>query len=328
MDAAGNLYGTASMGGKYVFFGIVFELVPTANGTWKEKILHTFNREGAEGIYPYGNLIFDAKGNLYGTTAFGGTYGYGTVFELMPTESGGWKEKILHVFQGSDGYFPYGGLTFDSEGNLYGTTVFGAAPTCDAGFGCGVVFELSPGAKGKWTESVVAAFDGDNGANPYANLTLDASGNLYGTTAQGGDLSCNDGAGCGIAFKLIPKGNGSWAEKVLHVFKENRKGSSPQGTFALDASGNLYNTAYQGGELTCYYDEYGCGIVFELEKSGTRTTEKIIYAFDYDGHDGSGPTAGIIFDASGNMYGTASRGGKGCGADANGCGTVFEITPD
>jgi uncharacterized repeat protein (TIGR03803 family) len=140
---------------------------------------------------PNASLIFDGAGDLYGTTAGGGVYGYGTVFELMPKTGGGWTERVLHSFSihGNGGHTPYAGLAIDAAGNLYGATYQGGDLDLCNGGGCGTAFRLAPKAGGGWTETVVYTFDDrdyNDGANPQADLILDASGNLYGMTPYGG----------------------------------------------------------------------------------------------------------------------------------------------
>ncbi len=201
-DAAGDLYTTGSYGSTYDG-GNAFELVPGPKGTWADKVLHIFNN----GDSPWGNLIFDAVGNLYGTTTDGGGTGCGgdgcgTVFELTPDAHGKWTETVLHSFNGEDGEFPVAGLIFDSAGNLYGTTYYGGAGGCNlfGTLGCGTVFELTPDAHGKWTETILHSFSdkGGDGNYPFAGLTLDSTGNLYGTTSEGGK------SGAGTLFEITP----------------------------------------------------------------------------------------------------------------------------
>ena len=201
-DAAGNVYTTASHGSTYDG-GNAFELIPGPKGTWADKVLHIFNNTAS----PWGNLVFDAAGNLYGTTAGGGGTGCGgdgcgTVFELMPGANGDWTETILHSFKGEDGEFPVSGLVFDGAGNLYGTTYYGGTGGCDlfGTLGCGTVFELTPGANGSWTETIVHSFSGNgtDGTYPFAGLTFDSSGNLYGTASEGGSSDA------GTVFEITP----------------------------------------------------------------------------------------------------------------------------
>jgi uncharacterized repeat protein (TIGR03803 family) len=182
----------------------------------QEKVLHSFNRNGGDGYQPSGGLIFDAAGNLYGTTFWGGAYNYGTVFELTPEAGGHWAEKVLHTFNqnGIDGFYPHAGLIFDAAGNLYGTTNQGGAN----GYKGGTVFELSPRAGGGWTESILHEFGNvGDGYDLYSALIFDSVGNLYGTTVEGG-------AGCGTVFELSPQAGGAWSEQVLHSFSANGNG--------------------------------------------------------------------------------------------------------
>jgi uncharacterized repeat protein (TIGR03803 family) len=175
-------------------------LVPQKGGRWKEKVLHQFTKNGMDGYFPEAALILDTTGNLYGTTSFGGAHDAGTVFELTPTAEGRWTEALLYSFRknGIDGAFPDGSLIFDAAGNLFGTTGGGGPDNA------GAVFELTPAAGGGWNEKVLHKFrkDGRDGNFPEAGLVLDAEGNLYGTTFEGGTGTC--GGGCGTAFEVTP----------------------------------------------------------------------------------------------------------------------------
>jgi uncharacterized repeat protein (TIGR03803 family) len=313
-DAAGNLYGTTISGGTKGS-GTVFKLAPGGHGEWTETVLHDF--DNWDGEAPAASLIFDKSGNLYGTTREGGRYDSGIVFKLATAANGEWTETVLHTFNGKDGSDPLGALTFDSAGNLYGTTV-GAYDTDCSGSACGNVFKLAPATDGKWTETVLHSFGGRGGSGPGSALVLDRAGNLYGTTTSGGNLKTCSGDGCGTVFQLIPSANGKWTEKVLHTFNGRTDGSFPYAGLIFDAAGNLYGATWYGG------------VVFELvpDKDG-KWTETVLHAFS--GKDGWFPYAGLIFDASGNLYGTTQLGGKlkKCdGEYGKGCGVVFEITEE
>jgi uncharacterized repeat protein (TIGR03803 family) len=306
-DGSGNLYGTTQAGGVH-FGGTVFELKPKAGGVWREAVVHSFNQ--ALGYGPW-NLIFDASGNLYSTTPSGGVHNLGTAFELSPRAGGGWTEKVLHSFYITDGTSPYAGLVFDAAGNLYGTTFTGGNAT-SCFLGCGAVFQLTPRAGGGWTETVLHNFDfnGTDGILPTAGLTIDAAGNLYGTTQDGGAYSE------GIVFELTPTAGGSWTETVLHDFNNNgTDGWFPEASLILDASGRLYGTTGYGGT-------YNYGTVFKLTPAtGGNWAETVLHSFNNNGMDGFIPRAGLIMDSAGNLYGTTANGGPYNG------GTVFEITP-
>src|ERR1039458_4539934 len=222
----------------------IFAAALLMTSTWaaaqvQEQVLHSFQNDGADGVDPYAGLIFDGAGNLYGTTWQGGTYGYGTVFELTPTAGGTWTENVLWSFgSGTDGTSPVAGLIFDAVGNLYGTTLQGGT------YGYGTVFELTPAAGGTWTEKVLYSFgSGTDGANPYAVLIFDAAGNLYGTTYFGGSSD----AGNGTVFEVSPSAGGVWTEHVLHRFGNGTDGIWPQAGLVFDAVGNLYGTTSVGG---------------------------------------------------------------------------------
>jgi uncharacterized repeat protein (TIGR03803 family) len=302
-DASGNLYGTTVDGGAYGFYGTVFELTPSASGGWTQRVLHSFNNDGTDGYIPYGSLILDPSGNLYGTTTYGGTYGFGTVFKVTPI-GGDWTETILHNFNhnGVDGAVPYSGLIFDAPGNLYGTTGEGGA------YDSGTAFELIPSAGGQWTETILHSFirNGSDGLYPTEGLIFDTSGNLYGTTTAGGAFNW------GVLYRLTTTPTGKWTEKLVHNF--GPADGIPNPGLVFDASGNLFGTGTIGS--------YGFGTVFELTpKAGGGFSEKIVHAFRNFGHDGIDPSAGPIMDASGNLYGTTQGGG------AYGYGTVFELMP-
>ncbi len=310
-DSAGNLYGTTYEGGAY-YYGTVFELSPTADGGWSEKVLHHFNYNGTDGMYPVASLISDASGNLYGTTFGGGTSNAGTVFELTRAADGSWTEKVLHNFvsNGRDGIYPSGSLSVSGSGNLYSTTSGGGI------YGWGTVFELSPTASGAWTEKILHNFNYNDkdGLQPYTGLTFDVHGNLYGTAAGGL-------YGFGVAFELTPAGGG-WSEKILYNFDAKSNGGfNPTSGVVFDANGNLYGTTLSGGLYTY-------GTVFELSPTESGSwTEKTLHNFSgkLSGVDGRGPEASVIVDAAGNVYGTTNQGGAFGGTF--GYGTVFKITP-
>ena len=235
-DKEGNLYGTTLAGGVYNACyggssgcGTVFKLTPS--GT--ETILWSFGN-GKDGSSPSGSFIFD-KGNLYSTTRYGGAYNGGTVFKLTPSGT----ETILWSFgNGADGYNPYAGLVVDKLGNLYGTTSAGGATSCYNG--CGTVFRLTPSG----TETVLYSFGSQSGDGyfPLAGLTMDAKGNLYGTTLAGGAYNQ------GTVFKLTPSGT----ETILWSFGNEWDGAWPNGGLVFDHKGNLYGmTAALTTEAQC-----------------------------------------------------------------------------
>lgn len=343
-DGDGNLYSTTQEGGGAEVqnlahsngdaAGNVFELSPRQGGGWRETVLHTFSSSRRGGSLPASSLIFDGSGNLYGTTSSSGV-GWGVAFELSPKSRGGWKETVLHVFKfnGKDGNDPQGNLILDASGNLYGTTAGGG--DCNQQYGCGTVFELSPKSGGGWKETLLHNFNGNDGEIPYAGLIFDAVGTLYGTTFAGGTGTCSDGSGfsgCGTVFELTPKTGGGWTETVLYSFKgKDGDGSYPTAGVVIDAAGNLYGTTEYGGGVSNTYCVNGCGSVFKLTpKSDGSWTETVLHSFSNNGEDGTFPLGGVILDSAGNLYGTTYLGGNGgCGPRNSrpGCGIVFEIIP-
>jgi uncharacterized repeat protein (TIGR03803 family) len=280
------------------------------------KALHSFAK-GTDGASPNGGMVFDNLGNLYGTTHFGGTYGYGTVFELLPSKNGGWSEKLLHSFinNSQDGLEPDAALIFDSKGNLYGTTSGGGAYGNNFKTNGGTVFELSPTSGGVWTEKVLHSFQ-ENGKDGYSlitALTLDAAGDLIGTTAEGGT------AYGGTVFKLSPASGGTWTERIL-LNVNGKNGTGPATGVISDSAGNLYGTTAIGGSGSgCQITR--CGTVFELSlQPGGMWTEKVLYNFNNTTTDGQSPNS-LIFDTNGNLYGTTYYGGT------YGHGTIFELSP-
>jgi hypothetical protein len=345
-DKAGNLYGATTVWGPDSCFpianecGLVFQLAPPAKkgGPWTETILYQFQgKTSNDASVPAGGVVLDAAGNVYGTTAYGGTgdcvllgtsAGCGTVYELSPPAKKGdpWTETLLYSFKsGNDGYFPWGTLTFDSKGNLYGATQFGGGKgnTCNQFYGgnCGTVFELSPPKQngGKWTEKVLHSFGGTpDGANPNGCLVLDTMGVIYGTTVFGGDGNGECGAiGCGTVFTLTPPGekSGVWTEKMLHKFP-GQDGAEAEAGLIFGKNGNLYGTAFAGGS-------HGYGSVFELIKPIGKShtwTEKVLHLFVDSRNGGTNPKAGLILGVDGDLYGTAYYA-------LSVSGNVFRLTP-
>jgi uncharacterized repeat protein (TIGR03803 family) len=307
-DAAGNLYGTTVGGGSG---GIVFELGPSQNG-WAETVLYNFCSQPncTDGKNPEGSLIFDSLGNLYGTTRFGGTYGYGTVFELSPSQ-GGWTETVLYSFcpeGGTCGDYiesPGAGVTMDKAGNLFGTTYYDS------------VFELSPSGGGGWTEAVIFL----QGVYEPAGVALDASGNLYGVSEDG----ANPYPG-GFVFEL--SNPGVWNSTVLFGFPKNEAGKYPDGhspnsTPVFDTAGSLYGTT-EGTAANPY--PIG-GTAFKLTPGAKGWTFKLLHTFNGKA-DGAVPVGPLVLDSSGNVYGTTNYGGTGvCQGTPSYCGTVFKISP-
>jgi len=310
-DSSGHLYGTTYEGGTNNY-GSVFELI-LSGGTWTETVIYSFlGPSNSDGANPVAGLVFDGDGNLYGTTEYGGASSEGTVFEL--SKSGGtWKETLLHTFDdisGSDGYYPYGVLTFDAAGNLYGTTPNGGK------LGGGTVFQLKPSGS-KYTYKVIHGFtnSASSAYYPYGGVVVDSkNGYLYGTTYYGG-LVWNVGA-----VYQLREVSGVWIFSVVYNFLGDSLGQYSESGLAVDASGNLYGTNYQGGD-------FNLGDVFKLTLgSGNKFTEKVIYSFKgYAKKDGAYPYfAGLTLDSAGNLYGSTYQGGSSTANNLN-YGTVYKL---
>jgi uncharacterized repeat protein (TIGR03803 family) len=358
LDAKGSLYGTNAGGGTFGY-GTAFELTPQRNGEWTETILHNFNCK-VESCSPSGGLVFDPAGNLYGMASSGlgdvfelepgsqgwtltvlhdrgqrtnlildqagnlygpmaavGKYGEGAISELVRGQ--GWKENWLYSFCSDqdqkglclDGWDPFAGVTWGPGGTLYGTTLYGGSSPYCGNVGCGVVYELKPEKTGSWKQTVLHSFPAtkNDGSKLYDGVVLDKSGNIYGATYQGGNTSC------GVIFKLSRKADGKWEETILYDFPDLSKGCGAN-TMTFDKHGNLWGTA-QGG-TGC--KNGGCGVVFKMTP-GAKGTWKYSVIHNFDDSDGAIPDAAVIFDKHGNLYGTTEFGGT------YGWGVVFEVTP-
>jgi uncharacterized repeat protein (TIGR03803 family) len=338
-DGAGNFYGTTAVGGA-AGEGAVFEISPNGSGGWYETVLHSLCSlpNCTDGANPYSNVIFDGKGNLYGTAAYGGADNSGVVFELSPAGRS-WNETVLYSFANDgDGAYPTNNLIMDRAGNLYGPSgggVFELSPsganwterniysteagsvTMDASgniFGTGVstVFELSPNGNGGWNPTVLHTFTGHVGLT--GTPQLDKAGNLYGVTYYGGPNRCGIYR-CGRVFELKHGKNGKWAEKVLHSFTgTNGDGYFPDAGVVIDAAGNIWGTTQFGGKSNC-------GVVFELVPPVGKGSYKENIVWSFNDTDGCNSGASLLEDSAGNFYGTTEDGGS------TGTGVVFELMP-
>ena len=286
-------------------------LVPRGAAAFSEQVLNSFCQAAActDGSVPAGGLVRDDAGRLYGTTSSGGGANAGVVFELDPDGT----YLILQDLGGGNGVNPSSGLLLDSAGNLYGTTFGGGAN------GGGVVFELTPDPDHvTWTYTVLYSFCAQpnctDGTHASGGVIMDGSGNLYGTTRQGGDTNW------GTVFQLAPQPDGTWTETVLYSFcalDSCADGAHPETGVAIDSAGNLYGTVRDGG----WIGSFGLGGVFQVPSGGG---ENLIFGFDpqFPRSNGATPAAGVIVDVNGNLFGTTLAGGM---FDH---GVVFGVTPD
>lgn len=311
----GVLYGTTAYGGGSTGRGTVFALAPpsSSGGAWTETVLHEFTGQGGDGSEPFGGLVIGASGELYGTTSYGGTFGYGTVFELAPpTAPGGtWTATILYSFAGApnDGRQPSAALVIGSGRALYGTTLLGGASNF------GTVFELSPPATqgGAWTNTVLHSFAGLNidGVAPFGGVVFGANGALYGTTLKGGSSNL------GTVFELAPVSGGGWTETVLYNFTGlNGDGIQPYAGISVGTGGVLYGTTYGGGSAAV-------GTAFQLTPpvAGGAWIETVLHSFTGLNGDGKQPRGGLVMGYRGVLYGSTVSGGT-----AN-LGTIFQLIP-
>jgi hypothetical protein len=305
---------------RIAFFFLSFLVAATGLATAagpSEKTVYAFPGP-PDGMSPQAGLVSDASGNLYGTTFLGGVQRNccGTVFELSPpaTAGGPWSETVLHTFTPDEATYPAGTLTFDKQGNLYGT-----ATEWKGSQDTGAIFELSPPVSpgGAWTETVLWVF-GIDGAYPSGKLAIDPAGNLYGIGTSG-NASC-----CGIAFELIaPKtSGGSWSKRVIYRFGAFPDDGILPGNDLLLRNGVLYGVTQIGKGSASN------GTVFQLVRKTGLWKETILHRFTWT--DGLDPVGGLIADSAGNLFGAASLGGNGVacpGSQDGGCGTIYELSP-
>jgi uncharacterized repeat protein (TIGR03803 family) len=307
-DAAGNAYGTTAAGGEFDF-GTVFQLTPSGD-TWVQTVIYSFTA-GNDGYDPHGGVTLGPDGSLYGTAVAGGNAGScegngcGVVYKLT-LDGGQWFLTTIHNFKGGkDGAGPGSRVVFDAAGNLFGTTPRGG--THDMG----TIFTMTPNPGGTWTKRILHNFTGgkDGATGSMGDLLLDAAGNIYGVTEQGG------ANGLGNVYKLTRSPSGHWTFTTLYPFRGMPDGANPYGGLIWDAAGNLYGTTYFGGTA-------GMGTTFQLTTGPNgKWQENILYNFLGD-TDGSLPTATLIFDKAGRLFGTTSAGGR----PSCDCGTVFKLS--
>lgn len=313
LDGKGHVLGSTASGGGTgcggYGCGTIFALTQKANLEWSETILHSFTDNG-DGADPGGNLVLDGLGHLYGTASGAGP-GQAAVFELSHFPG---KWELSEIYQ------PYAspGLLLDAVGNLYG--FFGRG-----NLGSGAIGILSPGDDG-WNYTQLYSFCSQqggcpDGAVPKSPLTWDSRGNLYGTTLYGGvsTLPCPGSLGCGVAFELTPNGDSTWTYRVMHRFASTKTdGQYPDGGLTIDAAGNAYGVAGEGGVN-------GTGTIFKLTPTNAGSwTQTVLYDFP-NCAEGCYPDGTMIFDKAGNLYGAAGGGLQDCGSYT--CGTIFRLVP-
>jgi uncharacterized repeat protein (TIGR03803 family) len=301
VDSAGNLFGTVPFGGSGS--GAVFELVRN-NLAYTFRLVYSFTGK-ADGGRPFGGLVLDSSGNLFGAAAVGGDSGDGTIFELVPSGSSFTFQRLYSFTGAPDGLGPLAGLAIDGSGDLYGVASRGGPS------GTGTVFALRHGDQGYTFEllhafSALSAGVNDDGAIPEGTPLVDASGDVFGTAVAGG------GSGFGTVFELARTGS-SYTYVLLHAFQGGGDSGFPVAGLVADAAGNLYGTT-EGNPNAAE------GTVFALERDpfGASFGFHTLYAF-LDGNDGAVPLAPLTLDGAGNLFGTATQGGP------NDSGTIFEL---
>jgi uncharacterized repeat protein (TIGR03803 family) len=310
-DGAGNLYGVTNTGGGstncrgFEGCGTVFELSPAGGTTWTQTTIYNFQNL-ADGSFPFGGLVIDAAGNLYGTNTAGGTYNAGVAFKLSPGSGSSWTLTPLYSFgQLKQSVSPSSPLTLDAAGNLYGITLGGGR------YFHGSAFKLYNVA-GVWKEQLLHSFGGPgDGTQPNGPLVIDPQGNLYGTTSAGGSSTL------GIVFQLSQQPSGDWTENLLYTFTSG----SPQAGLILDSAHHLYGTTFTGGT-------HGAGGIFGLTRvnqNGSLVWKYVQLHSFTAGADGSNPASPLTFDASGNLYGTDAEQATDC-QGFYGCWQVYKLS--
>jgi len=338
LGSGGAVFGTTSSGANG--WGSVYELIPQTGGGWKEVTLYDF-RGLNDGAIPTSDLIIGKNNVLYGTTSYGGTFGFGTVFQVTPATGGTWTQRVLYSFKGGiDGANPAAGVVLAaSTGVLYGTTYNGGTA------GLGTVYQLGPGLGGTWTEKVLYSFQGDHdGAYPLSDLVIGPGTTLYGTTSQGGSVTLSGGCptppctftNWGVVFQLVPQGGGVWNENVIYTFSGGTDGGSPASALIFGPNSSLYGSTFWGGTpLACPVggSPQGCGTIYQLTPptSGGGWTQSVLHTFTGQNPDGAHPYGNLALNVVGILYGTTYAGGLNtdfCFPQSyNGCGTIFLVKP-
>jgi uncharacterized repeat protein (TIGR03803 family) len=298
----GDFYGTTGGGGANVYYGTVFKI--TSHGTFTT--LYSF--DGADGEFPYGELIQASNGKLYGMTGQGGAHNNGTVYSI----STGGRLTTLHSFDGSpagDGFFSTPGLVQADNGDFYGTTQGGGVNACPPYSGCGTVFRIIP--RGKFT--TLHSFDNTDGAEPVGAMIQGTDGKFYGTTEMGGAQHV------GTVFKITSNGTLT----TLYVFGLGGHGNWPTAGLIQATDGNFYGTTLEGGAKDACKPPKDCGTVFKIDKRG-----KLITLHSFHRKDGSYPLAALTESTDGNFYGTTTTGGANGNDCGSGCGTIFSLSVD
>lgn len=332
-DSRENLYGTTFGGGAHQH-GVAYELKRISSHRYKYRVIYDFGLMQDDPANPSGPMFFDTKGNLYGSTAFGGASGLGTIFKLRPNKNPKkkWSAQTIYDFcpgrPSGCAATPIDGVTYtgaaagslyDGNSPLYGVTWTWNGESLGAP---GTAFAFQPGSGFQIIHTFGGPHGTADGSQPLARLTEDTAGNLYGSTVAGGTSIA-----AGTAFKLAPSGSG-WTESLLHVFCKKETptcadGNSPQGGVTVDSKGNVYGTTYYGGQVCSVQAASGCGVIFELKPRMDGSKETVRYKFcNLPGcTDGADPAAALLIGDHGNIFGTTLHGGN----EINGGGTLFQF---